>query len=92
MGCNGMEWEKGGRGRKGEEERHSRSKDGPGDGDESAIELGLAIRGRDDVVRRQEGDFRAGGDIAIGGCRYEHWEGLITDRISDKFILVSFML
>lgn len=53
-----------------------RSEDGAGDGDEGAVDLRLAVRGGDDVSRGQEGDFGAGGDVAVGGWGDETGEGL----------------
>lgn len=52
------------------------SKDRPGNGDEGAVDLRNPVRGFDEVAGCQEGDFRAGRDITIGGSGDEGWEGL----------------
>ena len=42
-----------------------RSKDGASNRDESAVDLRFAIRGSDDVLGCQKGDFGTGGDVAV---------------------------
>ena len=56
--------------------KDSRSENGSGDRDEGAVYLRLAVLGGDDVSGRQEGDFGAGGDVAVCGWGDEHGESL----------------
>lgn len=66
-----------------------RSENGTGDRDESAVNLRLAVRGGDDVAGGQEGDFGAGGDVAVCGWGDETGECLRRDTcgVSDDYSL-----
>lgn len=60
--------------------RGLRNKDRSRNRDERGVDLRLAIRGRDDVAGRQEGDEGASGDIAVCRRGDKCWECLYTER------------
>ena len=62
------------------EKRDLRSKYWAGDGDECGVDLRFPVCCDDDGAGCHEGDFRAGGDVAIFGGGREHWESLSKSR------------
>ena len=60
----------------GTSEVYLRSKDWAGDCDEGSVDLRFPVRSGDDGAGGQEGDFRAGGDVAVAGRGNEHGESL----------------
>ena len=56
-----------------------RSEDRAGNGDEGSVDWRFPVRGGDDGTGGQEGDFGAGGDVAVAGRGNEHGESLWKD-------------